>query len=289
MTVSIRDAKPIPYLGAYYANDFRGTSFELEKYPTKIVGLDSLFEVFMGGLIVITGTPTTGKSLFVQHLCFQLAYHHDLKSVIGTFENPPPQVINEIQKMYVNKDRVPKELFNASYDWVNEHIHFIVADAPEISVDDVPDKTDLAWFMDAAATFIIREGVKVVVIDPWNELEHSRDRHELMTEYVARMIRELKRFARRFNVAVIIVAHPTKLEYDKKEKTFRKPTLYDIAQSAAWYDKPDIGIVLHRPGRTMKLDVDVQKVRFREAGTMGLSSISWNVSAFRYDIWERFE
>ena len=59
---------------------------------------------------------------------------------------------------------------------------------------------------------------------------------ELETEYIGRAIREFRRFARRYEVLVMAVAHPTKMGGEGKGVS--KPTLYDISGSANWFNKP---------------------------------------------------
>ena len=83
------------------------------------------------------------------------------------------------------------------------------------------------------------------MIDPWNEVEHARRRDESVTDYIGRGIRALKRFARLYDVVVIVIAHPTK-DVGRDGKA-RPPTLYDIEGSAHWFNKCDHGIVVDRP------------------------------------------
>lgn len=45
--------------------------------------------------------------------------------------------------------------------------------------------------------------------------------------------------------------------------------------SAAWYNKCDVGIVLHRPGATTSMEVSVAKIRYEETGTMGSTHLRW--------------
>jgi hypothetical protein len=63
-----------------------------------------------------------------------------------------------------------------------------------------------------------------------NEIEHARLRDETVTDYIARSIRALKRFARQYEVVVIVVAHPTK-DVGRDGKA-RPVTLYDVEGSA---------------------------------------------------------
>jgi twinkle protein len=143
------------------------------------------------------------------------------------------------------------------------------------------DEFDLALILDKATDAVMRDGVRVLLIDPWNEIEHARGRDESVTEYIARAIRQLKRFARRYDVSVIVVARPTK---DVNEKgNVRVPTLYDIDGSAAWFNKPDHGICIHRPDPNVdESRVLIQKVRFDDTGERGEVRMAFDRRTLRY-------
>jgi twinkle protein len=57
---------------------------------------------------------------------------------------------------------------------------------------------------------VLRHGVRLVILDPWNELEHKMRQGENETFYIGRALRAIKRFAKVYDVAFWIVAHPTK-------------------------------------------------------------------------------
>ncbi len=71
---------------------------------------------------------------------------------------------------------------------------------------------------------MVRDGIKVLVVDPWNELEHARRPQETETQYTARAIRALKKFAAAYDVLVIVVVHPTKAGGGKEQGEL---SLYD--------------------------------------------------------------
>jgi hypothetical protein len=71
---------------------------------------------------------------------------------------------------------------------------------------------------------------------------------ESETEYIGRAIRTLKRFAKAFQVHICVVAHPTKSVKDG-DGNYKMPTLYDINGSANWYNKADLGVIVHRKER----------------------------------------
>jgi twinkle protein len=85
----------------------------------------------------------------------------------------------------------------------------------------------LQWVLDRAVVAVERDGVDVLLIDPWNELERAKPRDMMMTDYIGQCLMYLKQFCRAMNVAVILVAHPTKAGV-KQGKT---PTLADIEGS----------------------------------------------------------
>ncbi|MNT48670.1 hypothetical protein D3C72_1854640 [compost metagenome] len=109
---------------------------------------------------------------------------------------------------------------------------------------------------------VVRYGARIIMIDPWNELEHSRKHGETETEYTGRAIRSLKRFAKAFRVHICVIAHPTKSVKDADGK-YKMPTLYDIAGSANWYNKCDLGVIVHRETADDTL-IKVQKSRYHE-------------------------
>jgi len=140
----------------------------------------------------------------------------------------------------------------------------------------------LEWMLDKAEAAVIQHGCKVIVIDPWNEMDHARSREESLTEYTGRAIKALRRFARKLMVHVVIVAHPAKQQKDDKGD-YRVPTLYDISDSAHWYNKADIGVVVHRyPDFTL---IRVAKSRYHDLiGTPGDEEADFVFEQRRFNI-----
>jgi len=100
----------------------------------------------------------------------------------------------------------------------------------------------LEKLIELAKIAIIRDGCKILLLDPWNEIEHCRNNGENETEYTGRAIRMLKKLAKQFKILVIVVAHPAKPHSGKIEA----PNLYSINGSANWANKADYGIVIWR-------------------------------------------
>jgi twinkle protein len=129
---------------------------------------------------------------------------------------------------------------------------------------------------------VYRYGIKILVIDPWNEIDHSIGRNEREDQYISRMLAKIRRFARMNSVHVFVIAHPTKLQ---KNKTggYDAPTPYDIAGGAMWRNKADVCWCVHRPSMAdSKTVVYVQKVRFRKNGAPGNMVFKFHVSTSTY-------
>jgi twinkle protein len=241
---------------------------ELPPVPTPLkfdIGFPLLGENYkmrLGDLAVITGVPGLGKTTFVNDLCCRVAHQHHLKIAWASFEQMPQRDHRRSLRTWFNERPVwqqTDEEIEAADDWIDEHHMFVVP-------DDGDDVT-LDWLLDRIEVAVVQRGANVIVIDPWNEMDHEREGGETMTEYVGRAIKTFRRLARKLQVHLIVVAHPAKLQ--KVEGKYKPPTLYDISDSANWYNKCDIGIIVHREDEQYT-DIKVQKSRYHdEIGTPG--------------------
>ena len=85
-------------------------------------------------------------------------------------------------------------------------------------------------------------GIRGLVIDPYNELDHQRPSNVSETEYVSQMLTKIKRFAQHYDVATWFVCHPKQMQ----NWTGGAPNLYDISGSAHFVNKSDVGLVVLR-------------------------------------------
>jgi len=220
----------------------------------------------------------------VLNLVVNLAERYGWKSAIFSPEMPTvPHLRDKLRRIVLR--RQPMELDRAAIGkadgWIDRTLVFIDAD-PTGRVD---ADFDLEWLLDRATDAVLRDGVRLLVIDPWNEIDHARKSSESMTDYISRSIRSIKRFARLYDVAVIVVAHPTKDV--AKEGKQRQVSLYDIEGSAAWFNKCDHGIVIDRPDPAKdEALIRVAKVRFEETGERGAVRLRFDRYSARFDMLE---
>jgi twinkle protein len=133
------------------------------------------------------------------------------------------------------------------------------------------------------ATAIIRYEAQIAVVDPWNEMDHTRPR---LTEYVGFAIRQFRKLAKKYNVHLIVVAHPAKMQRNKDGK-FPCPGLSDISDAGHWSNKAEVGIVIHRADllESRERKIRVVKSCYHDAiGTPGEITGVWEKGARRYPV-----
>ena len=285
---SINDARPWPIKGLYQVDDFMTSLDDFFNNrmragsPTGWENLDRLYTVMDGELTVITGVPNNGKSEFLNALMINQAKSDSKKFVIFSPEDSKEQLTTKLIEKIIELPTNPKagnrmtiEQFHSGAEWVREHFYFIVN-------DDDADLPTVDWILEKARAAVYHFGVKGLVIDPYNELEHQRDKHINETEYVSLLLSKLKRFAKSHMVHIWLVAHPAKLQSDKDGKT-RIPTLYDIAGSANFVNKPDNGLVIHRSeDASSTTEIYVRKIRQKHVGRLGKCALIYDKDTGKY-------
>jgi len=113
---------------------------------------------------------------------------------------------------------------------------------------------DFLAFVELAAR---RDGVKVVALDPINELDHSIAKNE--SQYWGEFIIECKKLADQYKLQFIACGHPPKDAY-RSMREGEALHLSDMSGSQHWGNKADIGMVFWKPKRTIwfkgKSDID---------------------------------
>ena len=277
-------AKPIPVRGIFEIDDIEDKFDELYYNGLKrgaLTGwptLDEHYTVVPGQWTVVTGIPGHGKSNFLDALFVNLAKYEDWKFAIFSPENQPLErhFANIMEKYFEQPfdlgklGRITEEQLATGKDWLKKHFSVIL-----------PHEDD-SWSIDGvlslAKVLVYRKGIKGLVIDPWNELDHSRPSNLTETEYISATLTKLRQFARNYKVHVWLVAHPAKLYKDKDGK-YPVPTPYDISGSAHYRNKADNAITVWRNvGHEDQScsDIHVQKIRFKEVGKVGLVSLRYD-------------
>lgn len=291
LVLCISNAQPYPVKGVFEVLDLSDRIDNLyangyEKgVTTGWAPLDELYTVRAGEFTVVTGIPNSGKSNFVDALHVNLAKQHGWRLAIFSPENQPledhmARIIEKYAMRPFNEGPTPRmsreELAQAK-QWVNDHFSWILPD------DDADWTIDSV--LDAARALVFRKGIRGLVVDPWNELEHSRPANMSETEYVSACLKRIRQWGRKYGVHVWIVAHPQKL-YKDKDGNYPVPTPYDISGSAHWRNKADNCLTIWRDfaATEPQVEIHVQKIRFRQIGKIGMAPLGYSkVTATYYD------
>lgn len=200
-------------------------------FSTGIDCFDDVMLLQTKRVMCVTGIPGKGKSFFVDNLLYNSTMIHGWKHLVCSFEGSSGKQIDDFAKMMTQKPL-------KSMKW-DEYKH-----ASEWFFDNIKKtKTDRSWNIDqileAAEYAVRRYGVKTVTIDPYSKLDQGNYTRE--DQYIRETMNKLGLFAKKFDVLVIVVAHP--VTFRERDKV---PTMYDISGGAQWYNMVDYGISIHR-------------------------------------------
>lgn len=282
----IEEARPVPIVGVFGADDFADDFLRMydEGVPRGLTTgwecVDEFWRVQPGQLVVVTGIPGHGKSEWVDALCVNLALDHGWRTAMYSPENYPVRLhMMKLAEKYIGKPynpgphpRMSKAEALKAKDWIAEHFDWVMPERP--SLDEI---------MSRAQALVFRKGTRVLVIDPWNEVEHARPQGMTEAEYVSESLMRLRWFARKHELLLIVVAHPRLLE-KKADGSYPVPTPYDISGGAMWRNKADncIAVYANPADPQGAVEIHVQKVKFKLFGQVGMVPMTWDRPTGRY-------
>lgn len=238
--------------------------------------IDKIITWETGRLAIVTGIPSHGKSEVVDYIITKLNVLHKYKVAYFSPENWPisyhiSKLVSKLVGKQFSREWMTKDEFENAYDYINENMFFIF---PE---EDMKFET----ILEKAKYLVKKRGIKVLVIDPYNKIEHLKERGETETEYISRFLDKLTMFARMNDVLVFLIAHPRKM--GKENGRHEVPSLYDINGSANFYNKCDYGITIYRMFNENETHIHIQKVKFKHLGEGGTIQCRYNYKNGRYE------
>ncbi len=263
--------------------------YYINGYPpgadTGIPSLDELITFAPGLLTIITGIPSSGKDEFLNLIIARLSERHKWSfGVCGMEEEPAFHVTKMIEK-YTGKafafrkdpsHRVTEQEKNYGIKMTDLYISYIDIDQVEVTVDSILAK---------ASELVLRKGIRGLVINPWNCLEHSRPASLSETEYTGKVLGQITSWSRKHSVHTFLIAHPTKIK-KTDGKNYDVPTLYSISGSAHFYNKTHNGFVVYRDFANggSEVKIIVQKVKWSWQGKLGECSFYFNTNTRQYEM-----
>jgi len=263
----ITNAKPVPLENVTTFRDIEDeiTDFVRNGFkPGFQVGLtnfDDIFSTYTGQFITVTGIPSSGKSDFVDRMVIGYNQNYEWKTAFASPENQPTylhahKLMRKIWGGMPGEADIYTDRWNQVADHCNSNFYHI--DMERYTLEAVLKK---------GAELVKRKGIKCLVIDPFNKVR-SNDASGDVNVYTLEYLQQIEIFAKKYDVLVIVVAHPTKMYKDAQGK-IEEPTMYNIKGGGEWYDASYHGLLVHRDYENQTVKCKVLKVKFQNLGENG--------------------
>jgi twinkle protein len=264
----IAQAKPVPLENVstykdieHEVLDFVHNGFK-PGFQVGLKNFDDIFSTYTGQFITVTGIPSSGKSDFVDQMVVGYNKNYGWKTAYASPENAPTylhahKLIRKVWEGMPTKADVGTDKWNNVTQHVNDNFFFI--DMDRYSLESVLRK---------GAELVKRKGIKCLVIDPFNKVRDVDAKTEDVNRYTMEYLTKIESFCKKYDVLVIIVAHPTKM-YKNSDGQIEEPTMYNIKGGGEWYDASYHGILVHRNYEEKTVKAKILKVKFQNLGENG--------------------
>ena len=263
----ITNAKPVPLENVTTFRDIEDeiTDFVRNGFkPGFQVGLsnfDDIFSTYTGQFITVTGIPSSGKSDFVDRMVVGYNRNYEWKTAFASPENQPTYLhAHKLMRKCWGGMPTAADIYSDRWNQIADHCNtnFFHIDMERYTLEAVLKK---------GAELVKRKGIKCLVIDPFNKVR-SNDQSGDVNVYTLEYLQKIETFAKKYDVLVIVVAHPTNMYKDANGK-IEEPTMYNIKGGGEWYDASYHGLLIHRDYEAKTVKAKVLKVKFQNLGENG--------------------
>ena len=264
----IEGARPVPLENVKTFKDIEDEITDFVRngfkrgYQIGLPNFDDIFSTYTGQFITVTGIPSSGKSDFVDQMVVGYNQKYQWKTAFASPENAPTylhahKLMRKVWQDMPKKNDIGTDKWNQVADHVNDNFYFI--DMERYTLESVLRK---------GAELVKRKGIKCLVIDPFNKVRDVDCKTEDVNRYTMEYLTKIETFAKKYDVLVFVVAHPTKMYKDSNGK-IEEPTMYNIKGGGEWYDASYHGILVHRDYENKTVKAKVLKVKFQNLGENG--------------------
>ena len=231
-------------------------------YQIGLPNFDRIFSTYTGQFITVTGIPSSGKSDFVDQMVVGYNANYNWKTAFASPENAPNylhahKLMRKVWGDMPRREDIGGAKWNEVADHVNDNFFFI--DMEKYTLESVLRK---------GAELVKRKGIKCLVIDPFNKVRDKNASSIDVNIYTMEYLTKIESFAKKYDVLVFIVAHPTKM-YKNSDGKIEEPNMYNIKGGGEWYDASYHGLLVHRDYEAKNTKVKVLKVKFQNLGDNG--------------------
>jgi twinkle protein len=268
LTARITGARPVPLENVTTFRDIEDEITDFVRngfkkgFQVGLSNFDEIFSTYTGQFITVTGIPSSGKSDFVDQMVVGYNQNYGWKTAFASPENVPTylhahKLMRKVWQGMPSKEDLGGDKWNQIADHCNSNFYHI--DMERYTLDSVLKK---------GAELVKRKGIKCLVIDPFNKVRDVDTKTEDVNRYTMEYLSKIEIFAKKYDVLVFIVAHPTKMYKDKDGK-IEEPTMYNIKGGGEWYDASYHGLLVHRDYENKTVKAKVLKVKFQNLGENG--------------------
>ena len=278
----INKAKPVPLENVTTFKDIEGDVCDFVQngfkpgYQIGLRDFDNIFSTYTGQFITVTGIPSSGKSDFVDQMVIGYNQNYSWKIAFASPENAPTylhahKLMRKIWQGMPSKVDINSDKWNRISEHINENFFFI--DMERYTLDAILKK---------GAELVKRKGIKCLIIDPFNKIRDVNAISIDVNAYTLEYLTKIETFARKYDVLVIVIAHPTKMYKDANGK-IEEPNMYNIKGGGEWYDASYHGLLVHRDYENRTTKVKVLKVKFQNLGENGAETFfTWETRSGCY-------
>lgn len=240
-----------------------------------VQSIDKILSFKTGMLNVVTGVPSHGKTYMLNYLLVKLNILHDWKIAFFSPEFYPvslhiAQIIETMGGMKFTSDNYNQHTYEIMKEYLCRNMFWID-----------PNDTDINSVLDRAKYLIRKKGIKALVIDPFNSLTDNTRKNQKQDEYISDFLQKLRWFARKYNIAIFLVMHPTKLN-KLDNGLYPVCDLYNCKGASEIFDKADMGLTVWRNEQDDYAELHVTKIKFRHLGEKGKAAFRFNINNGRY-------
>jgi twinkle protein len=241
--------------------DFVRNGFK-KGFQVGLSNFDEIFSTYTGQFITVTGIPSSGKSDFVDQMVVGYNANYGWKTAFASPENAPTYLhAHKLMRKTWQGMPTASDIHGDKWNQIADHCNsnYFHIDMERYTLESVLRK---------GAELVKRKGIKCLVIDPFNKVRDIDCKTEDVNRYTMEYLTKIEVFAKKFDVLVFVVAHPTKMYKDKDGK-MEEPTMYNIKGGGEWYDASYHGILVHRNYESKTVKAKVLKVKFQNLGENG--------------------
>jgi twinkle protein len=287
--------------------------------PGLMIGIPEVDEKFTMKrklLYEFVGIPSAGKSTWVLWYLVKLVQSNpdkELKFAIFPPENRPVERVFAKIAEALTQQNIEKDAYNAMSDEVYRKAmifiekHFFIIHPDKENFENFGKKNltkDKINTLDSIFEYVaylkLTENIFGFVIDPINKVEVEKPKNVSDTDFVGQILDRIIYFSEYYDLAAMLIIHPTKTE--SIGMNFKMPNLYSAKGSSAYFERADVGVIVHRNMMKKKKDFDLptnaneedkwevdyyaptiikcEKIKFEEIGKPGMLKMKYRNNQF---------